>query len=216
VEERDFAAVGDGETLIEARFDPSPYLSPHSDVVALSALTHQVEVHNLISVAHETAHTAMRESGIFSDEAALAATLSNLRDAARVRVEQAAERLVDGLLFVREKPLPAPLAGSSSFAAEFQARGPRDSAGRSLRDLDRETRLFRYPLSYLVYTETVEALPPVVKGEVFRLLGEILAGRLVDERYGHLTPGVRQTILEILSETLTGFDAIDVRVEAGG
>jgi hypothetical protein len=67
-----------------------------------------------------------------------------------------------------------------------------------------------------VYTETVEALPPVVKGEVFRRLGEILAGRLVDERYGHLTPGVRQTILEILSETLTGFDAIDVRVEAGG
>jgi len=205
VQKLDFSAPREAETLIEAQFDASPYLSGSSDVVALSALAHQVEVHNLISMAHETTQTAMRESGIFTEEAARDATIDDLRDAARARVERVAERLVDGLLFVHERPLAAPLSGSSSWAEEFQARAPRYAAGRSLRDLDLEARLFRYPLSYLVYTETFAALPPPVKGEVYRLLADVLSGTIVDERFAHLEPATRQTILEILQETLDGF-----------
>jgi hypothetical protein len=38
----------------------------------------------------------------------------------------------------------------SGFSADFAKQGPRDSRGRSLRDLDLKTRL-RYPLSYVIY-----------------------------------------------------------------
>ena len=44
------------------------------------------------------------------------------------------------------KALGRPVDGPSDFAR----RGPRDSKGRSLRDLDLNTRLFRYPCSYLI------------------------------------------------------------------
>jgi len=41
------------------------------------------------------------------------------------------------------------VSGTSSFAADFAKAGPHDSRGRSLRDLDLQTRVFKYPFSYL-------------------------------------------------------------------
>ena len=78
-------------------------------------------------------------------------------------VDAAAERLVRALLFVKAAPMPGPVAGTSRFAEEFATQGPRDHLGRSLRDLDLRTRTFRYPLSYLIYGDGFDALPPVVK-----------------------------------------------------
>jgi hypothetical protein len=50
-------------------------------------------------------------------------------------VEEAVNDLVDYFLFVDEPKLTAPIVGSSGFAAEFAAVGPRDPKGRSLREL---------------------------------------------------------------------------------
>ena len=75
------------------------------------------------------------------------------------RVEEAANELVDYLLFVDEAPIPGKVAGTSGFAAAFSARGPRDSKGRSLRDLKLEGRLMEYPLSYMIYSPMFDALP---------------------------------------------------------
>ena len=61
--------------------------------------------------------------------------------------------LVDYLLFIDEAPLPGPVHGTSGFAEKFAAQGPRDSHGRSLRELDLRTRLFRYPCSYMIYSQ---------------------------------------------------------------
>jgi hypothetical protein len=74
------------------------------------------------------------------------------------------------LLFTDEAPLTDPVKGDSGFAEEFAARGPRDSKGRSLRDFDLHTRLFKYPCSYLIYSADFDVLPSPAKEYVYRRL----------------------------------------------
>jgi hypothetical protein len=97
-----------------------------------------------------------------------------------------------------------PIEGGSGFDAWFQAQGPRDSAGRSLRELDLETRLFRYPLSYLIYSEAFDALPEMARSYVTSRLAVILAGDDESGRFDHLSAEDRAAILEILAETKPG------------
>ncbi|HEX3703818.1 MAG TPA: hypothetical protein VHU82_10830, partial [Vicinamibacterales bacterium] len=122
-------------TDLSGLFNTKPYLSPHSDAVSLMVLAHQTHIHNLITVAGYAARTGSPDQ----------------------QVEAAVDRLVKGMLFAKETALTAPVKGTSDFAAEFVEHGPRDHQGRSLRDLDLEHRLFRYPLSYMIYTESFDA-----------------------------------------------------------
>lgn len=92
------------------------------------------------------------------------------RPATRSRVENAAEPLVRALLFSGAAPLSDPITGTSPFAKEFAALGPRDKQGRSLRDLDLKTRLLRYPCSPLVYSDAFDALPAPAKDYVCQRL----------------------------------------------
>jgi hypothetical protein len=103
-----------------------------------------------------------------------------------------ANELADYMLFVDEAPLPARVEGASGFAEKFMARGPRDSKGRSLRDLDLNHRLMRYPCSYMIYSPAFEALPAGVRGAVYRRMWEMLGKR--DE-------AERRAIVEILRDT---------------
>jgi hypothetical protein len=97
------------------------------------------------------------------------------------------------------------VSGPSEFAREFAARGPRDRRGRSLRDLDPGNRLFRYPLSYLVYSEQFDALPDLAREYVFRRIREVLDGEDSSGRFEHLSGDDRQAIREILEDTLPAF-----------
>jgi hypothetical protein len=107
---------------------------------------------------------------------------------------------VDYMLFVDEAPLDG-ITGTSGFAERFGALGPRDSKGRSLRDLDLQRRLFRYPCSYMVYSEAFEALPEAARTAVYARLLHVLTGKDTSSRYQKLTSPDRQAILEILRET---------------
>jgi hypothetical protein len=94
------------------------------------------------------------------------------------------------------------IAGSSGFREHFEFLGPFDSAGRSLRQLDLESRLFSFPLSYLIYSAPFQALPLQAKESVYARLREILASTpAADERAG-LSVGDRQAVSAILRETL--------------
>ena len=75
------------------------------------------------------------------------------------RIKSSCEPLVEYLLFAGEAPLAHEVSGSCDFATNFTKRGPRDSNGRSLREFDLKTRLFRYPCSYLVYSSAITELP---------------------------------------------------------
>jgi hypothetical protein len=121
---------------------------------------------------------------------------SHLRDLVR--------DFVDYLLFIDEAPLPSPVKGSSTFAQEFAARGPRDSRGRSLRDLDLTHRLLRYRCSFLIYSDAFEALPAAVKNLVYERMWEVLSGRDTNKVYARLSLADRRAIVEILRDTKKG------------
>jgi hypothetical protein len=92
----------------------------------------------------------------------------------------------------------------SSFARRFAARGPRDRRGRSLRDFDLETRMFRYPLSYTIHSDAFAALPDAARSRIYRRLHDVLTGLDQSPRFAHLTRADRVAILEILRETMRG------------
>jgi len=196
---------GRSDDAASQRFDPTAYLSPHSDVIALTVLLHQVRVHNLIAMAHESAREALREMGTLQLVDLNEVVFEDLQPAGQVRVDGAVSALIDGMLFVREVPLAAPVQGTSGFAEEFQAKGLKDSQGRSLRDLDLQTRTFRYPLSFLIYTDPFDGLPPLVKRRVYARLDGILRGTVSGSEFDHISEADRTAILEILRETKPEF-----------
>jgi hypothetical protein len=100
-----------------------------------------------------------------------------------------------------EAEYPGRVTGTSAFESEFAARGLRDAKGRSLRDFDLETRLFRYPFSYLVYSEAFDALPSDVKSYLSRCLGEVMAGEDASADFARLSSADRWVIREILEAT---------------
>ena len=173
-------------------FDATGYLTPHSDMAALMVLEHQAHMTNLITqVGWEARRILYRE----------AAGGAPAGDGAAELLRESIVYLVDYLLFVDEAPLARPIEGSAGFAAAFAARGPRDSRGRSLRELDLDRRLMRYPCSYMIYTRAFDALPPPAKAGIYQRLWDVLSGRVTDAVYDRLAPADRAAIVEILIDT---------------
>ena len=110
--------------------------------------------------------------------------------------------LVDYLLFVEEEPLTAAVSGRSAFAEQFSAQGPLDSHGRSLRQLDLEHRLLKYPCSFLIYSAAFRALPDEVRAAIYGRVWDVLAGRDPAAKYARLTAADRRAVMEILKDTL--------------
>ena len=137
-------AEGVALTDLSSRFDLSQVLQPGSDIVALMTLEHQ--------------------TGFANRAAALNARYS----------EDGAAALAAYLTFAGEVALPGPIQGNSPFSTRFAAQGPRDPAGRTLRSFDLKTRLFRYPLSYMIYSNAFAGLTPEAKTLVWRRLHETL------------------------------------------
>ncbi|MCA9263060.1 MAG: hypothetical protein KDA60_04405 [Planctomycetales bacterium] len=179
-----------------------PYLSPHSDIVALMVLEHQSRMHNLITRANFETRAALHYDQIMNK--AMGRPDDHRSESAQRRIESAAEKLVEYMLFADEFPLTDPVQGTSGFADEFALRGPFDSQGRSLRQLDLTTRLMKYPCSYLIYSRPFKNLPTEVKELAYKQLHEALTATASDDRYAHLSLSDRQAIREILSETVSG------------
>lgn len=159
---------------MKGKLDLTGYLTPYSDIVALMVMQHR---------AHITNSLIRVQAGGRDDEI---------------------NALVDRMLFMDELPLTAPIRGTSGFAEEFQALGPRDRKGRSLRDLDLSNTLMRYPFSYMIYSPSFDALPAPVKAAVYKRLWAVLSGSVRDAKYARLTPEVRTAVIEILRETKQG------------
>jgi hypothetical protein len=177
---------GSNVTDLTGRFDTKPYLTPHSDIVALMVLAHQTHVHNLIMYA-----TYRLQAALETDPKADTADL----------VKELAEPIVRAMLFSGEAPLTDPVVGTSGFAAEFVKQGPRDRQGHSLRDLDLKTRLFRYPLSYVIYSDAFNQMPAALKDYCDQRLRDVLNGKDQSPAYAHLSAADRDAIRGILKDT---------------
>jgi hypothetical protein len=165
------------------KFDPAGYLTPASDIVALMTFEHQTQMVNFMTrlnwEARIAAHNGKAEPQMDSD----------------------IESIVAYMLFVDEAQLKEPIRGVSTFTQTFPQRGPRDHMGRSLRDFDLEKRLFRYPLSYMIYSAAFDALPDTVRLPVYRRLYDVLTGKGATPKFVSLSSSDRKSILEILQET---------------
>jgi hypothetical protein len=161
-------------SLAAQSFDASGYLAPVSDIVALMTFEHQTKMTNLLI----RAGWEWRITGK-TDVAPLA----------------------DYMLFAGEAPLREPLEGVSTFTQSFARRGLRDHQGRGLREFDLQTRLFRYPLSYMIYSPAFDALPQPVRDRIYRRLFDVLSGKA---DYVHLAKETRRAIVEIVRETKSG------------
>jgi len=186
-------------TGLEPRFNTQNYLTPHSDIVALMVLEHQTQAHNLIAKLSYETRLALHNQQVMNE--ALQQSNDEMSDSTRRRIRHAAEDLVRYLLFAGEAMWQAPISGPGSFAKEFAAQGPRDKQGRSLRDLDLRRKLFRYPCSYLIYSEAFDELPQPALDELYRQLWLALTGETKDKELVAIPAADRQAVLEILRQT---------------
>jgi hypothetical protein len=158
---------------------PGNYLSSDSDIAALLVFDHQMRMMNLLTrIGWE-------------------ARMGN-------PIEAGAREVVDYLLFIDEAPLGGKVRSSGAFAAKFSAQGPRDSKGRSLRQLDLERRLLRYPCSYMIYSEAFDGLPAEAREAIYKRMRQVLSGEEQGARYARLSAADRRAIVEILRETRSG------------
>ena len=173
-------------TSLFREFNTAGYLSPTSDIVALMTFEHQTQMANFFTRLGWEARIAAQED----------------RPDSQIAVDT--EAAVAYMLFADEAPLKEPVEGVSTFTKTFPQRGPRDRQGRSLRDFDLQTRLFRYPLSYMVYSRAFDALPEEVRARIYRRLYDVLSGQEKSAKFGRLSARDRRAILEILRDTKSG------------
>jgi hypothetical protein len=179
---------------LEGKIDTGAYLSKYSDIVALMVFEHQMRAINLITQAGWVARWAAFQPPV---------SLTPGANAATQRVRDAANELADYLLFANEPPLTARVEGSSGFSEKFAAQGPRDSHGRSLRQLDLERRLMRYPCSYMIYSAAFDRLPADARGYVYQRMWSILTGEYT-KGFERLTTEDRKAVVDILRGTKPG------------
>jgi hypothetical protein len=172
---------------VDGLFDVQPYPTNTSDIVALLVLQHQADVQNIITRLSYDARTPAADR--------------------EVPLEETIDRLVRTMLFVDAVEYTAPISGDPEFAEQFAHRALRDAQGRSLRDFDLTRRLFRHPLSYLIYSAAFDALPAEAKQPFYRRLRDVLEGRDTSEDFASLSADDRRAIREILSATKPDFAA---------
>ena len=168
-------------TDLSGWFNASRYLAPTSDIVALMTFEHQTRMTNLITRIGWDARIAEHDGGKL--------------------MNSEIEELVSYMLFVDEAPLRAPVAGVSTFAKTFVERGPRDKQGRSLRDFDLRTRLFQYPLSYMIYSAAFDHLPQTARERIYQRLYDVLTGKDQSQPFARLSADRRRAMLEIVRDT---------------
>ena len=61
--------------------------------------------------------------------------------------------------------------------------------------------MFKYPLSYMIYSENFKSLPLISRELILKGLQAVLTGKNKDKKYAHLTNKMKSDIHEILIDT---------------
>lgn len=137
---------------VDSRVDVTNYPLPTSDIAALLVFDHQGQAMNLLTRLGWEARVAAAEGRLDFSKGDLGDIL---------------KEAVDYFLFVDEAVIESPVSGASAFAKAFSASGPRDRKGRSLRDLELQSRVFKYRCSYMIYSPAFDALPDQARAAFF-------------------------------------------------
>ena len=149
-------------SALDARVEAGLYPVATSDIVALMVFDHQGRAMNLLTrLGWETRVAAAYGSPDFS----------------KGELREVLQATVDYLSLAGEARFTGPVHGVSTFEKTFAQQGPRDRAGRSLRELDLQTRLFKYRCSYMIYSPAFDALPVDAKRELLAGLKTTITDR---------------------------------------
>jgi hypothetical protein len=182
-------------------FDTGPYLTDKSDIVALLVFEHQAHVGGFITRANFKSRTVLARKGLDATRTPWSSLPQDVQKSLRAMLEP----LVRAMLFASAATVTDKISSTSGFDKWFEAQGPRDPKGRSLRELDLRNRVFKYPLSYLVYSEGFDGLPACDKEYIYTRFAEVLSGRDQSVTFSHLSASERQELLEILTSTKRAF-----------
>lgn len=174
--------AGQNLTELGGRFNASRYSRPTSDIVALMTLEHETGFLNLAGAVRAL----------------------DAAQAGPAAMTKAVDDLADYMLGVDGAELTAPVQGVSGFSEDFAAQGARDAKGRSLRDFDLEHRLFRYPVSFMIYSSAFDALPAKPKMALYQRLADVLTGGEISAKYRRLTAVDRLAAFDIVAATKRG------------
>src|SRR5882672_2644211 len=163
---------------LDGKFNLEGYPSHFSDVAAVLVLNHQMKMINLLTRIGWETRIALDQVG---------KSPLDKQSVERLIAADAVD-LAEYMLFVDEAPLPGKFESTSGFPMQFAAGGPRDSRGRSLRQLDLEKRLMRYPCSYMIYSPAFDGLPGATKEAVYAKLWAVLSGKDKSRKYSKLSP----------------------------
>lgn len=204
---------GSNVTNLSKLLDVSPYLSRHSDIVALMVAEHQTQVQNMLTRANYETRRALQYEQMMNKS--LERPEGTRSDSTMGRIHNIGEKLVKALLFSGEAKLKGVISGTSGFTTQFATYGPFDKRHRTLREFDLQTRLFKYPCSYQIYSAAFDGLPMPAKQYVYSRFKEILTGKDQSKDFAHLSPSERQAILEILRDTKPDFAALETQQAVG-
>ncbi len=196
-------AAGNRWTL-DGLVNTASYLRSTSDIVALMVLEHQTSMQNSLTRASMQVRTALYRQRMLYEETGRVAPREPEGSALSV-IEHAAEDVLERLLFLGETELKdGGVEGSGDFQEAFRAARKENRDGRSLRDFQLLTRLFKYRCSYMIYSESFQALPNEVKEGIYQRLWAVLRNGDPEGKFAYLSGSERERIFEILTETLDG------------
>ncbi len=169
-------------------YDPAIHLTTTSDIVAHLVHAHQAGFVNLAA----TVNTYARDGRYNSP--ALATPREEI-------LAPMVDHLVRYVLFADEGPLPeGGVTGLPEYLHDFAANRRPDKQGRSLKDFDLRTRMFKHRCSYMIYTRQWQEMPAVAKKLAYAKLKEALGGG--NPFYAYLPEAERKDIIAILRDTL--------------
>ncbi len=173
-------------------FSFDKYPAAHSDLLTQMVHEHQVGFVNRTIEAAYVARKITHESGggIGSNEAA--------------QLDALASGLARYLLFADEAPLPKPVRGEAGFIKAFSRTRKADPQGRSLKDFQLRTRMFKHRCSYMIYSRAFQGLPENLKQRVYHFLGAALNTGAPRPDYAYLPDDEKRAIREILKATVPG------------
>ncbi|MFM8494493.1 MAG: hypothetical protein ACKOEM_03065 [Planctomycetia bacterium] len=170
--------------------------------MALTVLAHQASAHTILAKASFESRIGLHREAALNRE--LGEPADHRWPSTNTILDSAAASLVECFLFSGAATLPAPITGPTSFAEEFAINAPTDAHGRSLRSLDLQQRLLRYPCSFLIYSKAFDALPEELRQRFWTKMDAVLCGKDASGKYAHLSPDDRSVIRGILGATKPG------------
>ena len=192
---------------LEGIVDTHRYLLKTSDAIPLLMHDHQVHVHNVLSTANQDARIALHRWPAMREILGLPANAPP-QGSCLVVFDSQAEKILDALLCRDEAAWPAGgIQGDGVFAPAYAKTRKPDTKGRSLRDLDLQTRLFRYRCSPLIYSQSFATLPKELRDIVLLRLSSGLRASPPSPSFGHLAEAERIAIHEILTQTIADLPA---------